>query len=203
MRASGRAVVLVVAAAISVGCVESSREVVREAQARGGGVTAELVTDAVAAVADRQGIDTVELRSVSVAFTQVALEVAVPADEPADGDADAEGEDTRDLAAYEYGTSGRFGVHGLGPAQEVMRSSTEAPLSASLFTLEDAGVERLDEMVDASLDAADLDAGYVAGATIARPPAGGAPQTVVAVTDGRRTVDVVLGPDAAVVEVRS
>ena len=195
-RRSGALAACAASVLVAAGCGVSEHDIVREARARGGGVTAELVVDAVAAVAERQDVDTVALRSVTVVFTQVVLEVGVP-----EGDDDTVG-DGSDVAVFEYGTSGRFGAHGLQQRPPMVPSSTDVPLSTSLFTAEDAGIERFDHMVDAALERAGIPDAYVAGATIARPPVGGDPLTVVMVTDGRRSVDVVVGPDAQVVEVR-
>jgi len=202
-------VVTLATAALATGCGASAREIVDESRERGGGLTADLVVDAVDTVAERQGVDTVALRSVTVVFTQVVLEVGVPADgaddaEAADGaEADAGGievlADVDEVVVYEYGTSGRFGEHGLAGPRSMVRSTIEAPLGSTLFTLEQAGVERFDEMVATALAEADLAGGYATGATIARPPGGGEPRTVVTVTGDGDSVDVMLAPDGGVV----
>lgn len=202
-----------VVAAIAVllaGCSVSTRDVVDEARARGGGLSGELVAVAAGAVAEDQGVDSVALRSVTVVFTRVVLEVGVPADDVDDpdagDDAEAEGDDgaaddfgldtevpesglaglagVEEVVVYEYGTSDRFGGDGLAGPRDVALSITGKPLGPSLFTLTQAGVERFDDMVATALREADLDGGYAAGATIARPPGGGEPQTVVTVTNG-------------------
>lgn len=194
MWARATVVVTLASAALATGCGASGREIVDEARARGGGLTGDLVVDAVDAVAERQGADTVALRSVTVVFTQVVLEVGVPADGSEGGEAD-------EVVVYEYGTSGRFGEHGLAGPRSMVRSSIEAPLGPALFTLEQAGVERFDEMVATALEQADLAGGYATGATIARSPGGGEPRTVVTVTgdgDGG-AVDVTLAADGSVV----
>ncbi|HEY8546422.1 MAG TPA: hypothetical protein VIL36_15290, partial [Acidimicrobiales bacterium] len=181
------------AVALAAGCSVSSHDVVEEARARGGGLSGELVAVAVGAVAEDQDVDTPALRSVTVVFTRVILEVAMPAD---GGLAGAE-----EVVAYELGTSGRFGGRGLDGPEEVELPVTGEPLGPSLFTLDQAGVDRFDAMVTTALREADLDGGYAAVATIARPAGGGDPETVVTVTDGRREVDVTFGPDGAVREV--
>ena len=193
MRASGwcgRAT-LVAAATGLMACVGSVQpgDLEEEAQSRGGGLSREVVLDAVAAVADEQGEATPQLRSVSVVPSHVALEVRVPGT-------------TEDLDAYDYGTSGLYGGRGLDGPEPVARSSTEESLESSVFTAEDAGVRRFDTMVDTALDEADLPGGYASGATISRPAATGDPQTVVTVTNRRRTVSVTMSPDAEVTGVQ-
>jgi hypothetical protein len=183
-------------AVLAAGCSVSSRDVVEEAQARGGGLSGELVAVAVGAVAEDQDVDTVALRSVTVVFTRVVLEVGVPAEE---GLAAVEA-----VEVYEYGTSGRFGGRGLSGPQDVDLPVTGAPLAPTLFTLAQAGVERFDAMVATALREAGLDGAHASVATIARPGGGGEPQTVVTVTDGDGAgddVQVTLGPDGTVLEV--
>lgn len=192
-------------ATLATGCGVSGREIVDESRARGGGLTGDLVVDAVGAVAERQGVDTVALRSVTVVFTQVVLEVGVPAGGAGDAPSAPDGiealADVDEVVVYEYGTSGRFGEHGLAGPRSMVGSSIEAPLGPALFTLEQAGVERFDEMVATALEEADLAGAYATGATIARAPGGGGPRTVVTVTgdvDGD-AVDVTFAPDGRVV----
>lgn len=219
----------VATAVLLAGCSVSSRDVVDEARARGGGLSGELVVDAVDAVAERQGTDSVALRSITVVFTRVALEVGVPPDEAADDEAASEDETTsddeaeaaedtgesglvglagvEDVVVFEYGSSGRFGGSGLDGPHDIALSNTGLALGPSLFTLAQAGVERFDAMVATALQEADLDGGYAAGATIARPAGGGEPLTIVTVTDGGEggeggdEVRVTLGPDGRVLEV--
>lgn len=219
---------MVAPAAVAVllaGCSVSSRDVVDEARARGGGLSGELVAVAAGAVAEDQGVDSVALRSVTVVFTRVVLEVGVPADD-AEGDGGAADDfdldpevpeiglaglaGVEEVVVYEYGTSDRFGGSGLTGPRDVALSITGQPLGPSLFTLTQAGAERFDAMVATALREADLDGGYAAGATIARPAGGGDPQTVVTVTDGAGGGDdgdgggdvrVTLGPDGRVLEV--
>jgi hypothetical protein len=209
-------------AVVLAGCSVSSRDVVDEAQARGGGLSGELVAVAAGAVAEDQGVDAAALRSVTVAFTRVVLEVGVPADDPDDTadaaddfDLDAEVPEgglagvagVEEVVVYEYGTSGRFGGNGLTGPRDVALSITGEPLGPSLFTLAQAGAERFDDMVATALREAGLDGGYAAGATIARPAGGGDPQTVIIVTNGGGGgesgdgVRVTLGPDGRVLEV--
>lgn len=160
-----------------------------ESKARGGGLSQDVILDAVVAVADDQGADPVQLRSVSVVASRVSLEARVPGS-------------PEDLDAYSFGTSGQLGGDGLDGPEPVARSSTETPLESTLFTAQAAGVRRFDEMVDAALAEADLPGGYASGATIARPGGGADPQTAVTVTNVRRTVTVTLSPDATVLGVQ-
>jgi len=162
-----------------------------ESQARGGGLSQDVILDALVAVADDQGADPVQLRSVSVMPSRVSLEARVPGS-------------PEDLDAYSFGTSGQLGGDGLDGPEPVARSSTEAPLESTLFTAQAAGVRRFDEMVDAALEEADLPGGYASGATITKPDAGAGalPQTVVTVTNVRRTVTVALSPDVSILGVQ-
>ncbi|HMG45575.1 MAG TPA: hypothetical protein VK611_29855 [Acidimicrobiales bacterium] len=193
MRASGwfGRVILAGAATVLVACVGSVTrdDLQEEVESRGGGLSQEVLLDAVAAVADDQGEATPRLRSVSVVASHVALEVMVPGT-------------TEDLDAYDFGTSGMFGGRGLDGPEPVARSSTEESLESTVFTAEAAGLRRFDAMVDAALEEADLARGHASGATIARPAAGTDPQTTITVSDRRRTVSVTFGPDAVVVGVQ-
>jgi len=176
--------------AVATGCIGSTTRASfdDEVHRRGGGLSQDLVHDAVAAVGRAQHAgpaDQVRLVSVTVQPARVAVDAQVP-------------RTTDDVDAYTFGSSGMYGGKGLGGPQPVHRSSTDQPLESSTFDVTDAGVGRFDRMVDRAIDAAHLPGGYATGATISRPLAGQPPQTVVTVTNRRRTTTVSLTPSAQV-----
>jgi hypothetical protein len=178
-------VAAVVAAVVAVptgGCVGSvtPREVGDEARARGGGLSEEVVFDAVAAVAGRLDVDDpadLRIQSVTVALAHVVLEVVAPGD---DGG----------LVSFEYGTSTSFGGHGLDGGVPVALTSTRPPLDTTVFTLADIDLDRLDEVVDGAVESSGLADAYAALATVARASPGTPPVVTVSVTDRRTTVEV-------------
>jgi hypothetical protein len=190
MRARLGALALVV---MATGCIGSTSRgsFEDEVHRRGGGLSQGLVLDAVDAVAkaQRSGGAQVRLVSVTVQPARVAIQAQVP-------------RTTDDVDSYTFGSSGMYGGDGLDSPQPVHRSSTDQPLESATFTVADAGVRRLDRMVDRALDSANLPGGYATGATISRTVPGQPPQTVVTVTNKRRTVAVTLSPDAAVTGVQ-
>lgn len=159
-----------------------------EVHERGGGLSHKVVDDAVAAVAADQGITSVQLRSLSVMPGRVALEVRVPGS-------------IEDVDAYTYGTSGMFGGEGLDGPEPVHTSPVDPPLESAVFTTEQAGVERFDDLVDQAIAAADLPGGHATGATIDRPVGSRQPQVEVTVTNERRSVMVTFTADGTLVEV--
>lgn len=180
-------VALVAAVGLSscVGIGAVNRDAVdRRARERGGGITADLVGDAVEAVASEIGDDTPQVLTLVASFSEVDLVVADPS--------------SPDRAQrWRYGTSGLYGGRGLtGPEPE--RGAGEQ-VTGRLYTPEQAGLARLDAMVDTALEEAGLPDGWVERATVARPAAGRAPATTLAVTDGYAEVTVVVDPDGTVV----
>lgn len=159
-----------------------------EVHERGGGLSHEVIDDAVAAVAADQGIEAVQVRSMSVMPGRVALEVRVPGS-------------IEDVDAYTYGTSGMFGGEGLDGPEPVHTSAVEQPLESAVFTTEQAGIQRFDDLVDQAIAEADLPGGYATGATIDRPEGSRQPVVEVTVTNARRTVTVVFTADGTLVEV--
>jgi hypothetical protein len=82
------------------------------------------------------------------------------------------------------------------------RSAGDPPLATQVFAPEAAGIDRLDDMVDRALEAADLPGGWAEGASVRMPPEGDtAPVTTVTVTNERRTVAVTFAADATQLEV--
>ena len=183
------------AALLAVGsftaCIGSQtrEEFEEEMHLRGGGLSQRLVDDAVGAVEERLHVDELKLRSLDVSPGRVAMEIQVP-------------QSTEDLDSYGYGTSGMYGGGGLSGPEPVARSFDEAALEAQVFTLEQAGVDHLDDTVDAAVDEADLPGGYATAADVVRLAGQPQPQTSVTVTNVRRTVTVVFAPDGTVTEVR-
>jgi hypothetical protein len=158
-----------------------------EIHARGGGLSQRLAVEAVGAVEDELHVDGVRLRSLTLTPGQVTLEVQVPGS-------------VEDLDSYRYGTSGMYGGGGLSGPEPVARSFDEAALEGQVFTPEQAGVDRLDEIVDAALREADLPGGYATSATVVRLGGQPDPQTAVVVTNVRRTLTVTFAPDGTVLE---
>jgi hypothetical protein len=189
-----RVAIVGAAALILVSCAGTvSRQEFHDAvRARGGGLSEDLIVDAVAAVGDDQGTDLVQIRSVSVAPGRVALEVR-PYDGP-DDDA---------LVAYGFGRSASFDdrAGGLFGPTPVERSSTEPPVVPSTFTLEQAGVDRFDRVVGAAIEEAGLAGGYAVGAEIRRPVPSAEPQIEVQVTSSRGTARVTFAADGTLVGV--
>lgn len=159
-----------------------------EVRERGGGLSHDVIDDAVAMVAADQGIASVQLRSLSVMPGRVALEARVPGS-------------IEDVDAYTYGTSGMFGGEGLDGPEPVHTSPVDPPLESAVFTTEQAGIERFDDLVDQAIAEADLPGGYATAATIDRPEGRGQPQVEVSVTNARRTVMVRFAADGTLVEV--
>jgi hypothetical protein len=179
---------MMLALASCVGSV-STEQFQDEVHERGGGLGRQVIVDAVEAVGDDQGTDLVQVRSLSVLPGRVAMEVQVPGS-------------LEDVDAYTYGTSGVFGAGGLDGPEPVHTSSTDQPLESAVFTTEEAGLERFDELVDDAIAQADLPGGYATGAEIARPSGTSAgPATRVTVTNERRTVTVTFAADGTLLEV--
>lgn len=153
-----------------------------EVHARGGGLTRDLVIDAVDAIEQDTGADSLKLRSLATTAGRVRLEVQVPGT-------------VEDLDTYSYGGGGLSGP------DPVARSSTEAPLEAQVFTLDEAGIDRFDDMVDQARAEADLPGGWASTASVSR---GGQAEPVISVTvtNVRRTVSVTFSPDGTVLEVQ-
>jgi hypothetical protein len=184
------ATIAVTTAFLVGGCVGSidRGEFDDEVHARGGGLSQDVIVDAVDEVGAAQDEATVQMRSVTVMPGRVALEVRVPGT-------------PEDVDAYTFGTSGMFGGGGLDGPEPVTTSATDQPLESSVFTLEQAGVERFDGMVDEALTQADLPGAYATSATIHRPAGSPAPQIEVSVTNDRRSVSVTFAADGTVLEV--
>lgn len=134
------------------------------------------------------GADGIRVRSVNVTPGAVVMQVQVPGD-------------PEELDTYRFGSSGMYGGHGLDGPTPVARSGGEPPIDAQVFEPSAAGVDRLDEMVAAALDAAGIEGGYATAASIGRPGDGGDPVTSVSVTNERRSASVRFSPDGSVVEV--
>lgn len=146
---------------VGIGAVTEG-SVVREAQARGGGITTDLVDEAIAEVAAATGQSPLEVHAITATLARV--EIVVPA---AGG-----GRDT-----WTYGTSGVFGGKGLeGPEPEL------APAFA-FFPVE-AGQVDVDALAAAAREEAGGAGRWVESVTIARPADGAEPVTTVVVTDG-------------------
>lgn len=189
MRGRRAAVVGGLAVAVS-GCVGSVgvddfNDEVRE---RGGGLSQEVILDGVEEVGEAQDVREPQMRSVSVMPGRVALEVRVPGT-------------PEDVDAYTFGTSGLFGGGGLDGPEPVTTSATDQPLESAVFTVDQAGVERFDRMVDEALTQADLPDSYATSASIRRPEGSLTPIVEVSVTNERRSVTVKFAPDGTVLEV--
>jgi hypothetical protein len=180
------ALVALVGASATAGCIgsETRESFDEEVHARGGGLTQELVIDAVDAVEEDTGADTIKLRSFTTSAGRVSLEVQVPGS-------------VEDLDSYSYGSSGLYGGGGLDGPDPVARSGSEAPLEAQVFTLDEAGIDRFDAMVDQAIAEADLPGGWASSASVTRGEQA-APVISVTVTNVRRTVSVIFAPDGTV-----
>jgi len=187
---SARLVGLVAVVAIAgAGCIgaTSRSELEKKVRERGGGISRDLVLDAIDALGDAQGTDAVRLVTVTAMNNRVTLEARVP-DRPEEYD------------VYTYGTSGLFGENGLSSAQPGTRSAGDAPIEARVFGRNDVAIDRLNDMLDTALAGAALDAGYVERVVIARRAPGADVIVVVTVTDDRRSVDVLFAADGSIVE---
>jgi hypothetical protein len=158
---------LLVAAVALTSCVGigavTEGDVRTRAQERGGGVTTNLVDDAIAEVSAATGQRPLEVHSITATLAQVTI--VVP----------AEGGNGRD--AWTYGTSGLLGGKGLeGPT----------PAAEPAFATFPVEVGQLD--VDGLADRAREEAGgagrWVDSVTVARLSEGAEPITTVVVTDG-------------------
>jgi hypothetical protein len=109
------ALVAVLGAATTAGCIgsETRESFDDEVHARGGGLTQELVIEAVDAVEEDTGADALKLRSFTTSAGRVSLEVQVPGS-------------LEDLDSYSFGSSGLYGGGGLDGPDPVARSGTGA-----------------------------------------------------------------------------
>jgi hypothetical protein len=160
-----------------------------EVHARGGGLSQGLAIEATDAVAEELHVDGVRLRSLNLTPGHVTMEVQVP-------------DSLEDLDSYGYGTSGMYGGGGLSGPDPVARSFDEASLEGQVFSREEAGVDRLDEMVDTAVREADLPGGYATSATVVRLAGQPGPQTSVVVTNVRRTLTVNFAADGTLLGVQ-
>ncbi len=179
------------AALVPASCVGSvtAGALDEEVRSRGGGLGQSLVLDAVDTVEAELGVEAVELRLVTLAPSQVHMEVRVPGTE-------------RDVDSWSYGTSGLYGGRGLSGPDPVAVSAGGPPIETLLFRPADARLDRFDATVDEAIAQAALDGGYAQSATISRPGGGQGPVTTVTVTDDRATVVVTFAADGSVAEVR-
>lgn len=180
-----------VAALVPASCVGSvtAGTLDEEVRSRGGGLGQDLVLEAVDAVEAELGVEAVELRLVTLAPSQVHMEVRVPGTE-------------RDVDSWSYGTSGLYGGRGLRGPDPVAVSASGPPIETLLFRVADARLDRLDATVDEAIAQAGLAGGYAQSATVSRAGGGPGPVTTVTVTDDRSTVVVTFAPDGTVAEVR-
>jgi hypothetical protein len=146
---------------VGIGAVTEG-DVVKKAQERGGGVTSNLVDDAIAEVSAATGERPLAVQSITATLAQVTI--VVPA-------AEGTGRDS-----WTYGTSGLLGGKGLtGPTPAADRAYAPFPVE----------VGQLD--VDGLADRARTEAGpgrWVDSVTVARLADGAEPTTTVVVTDG-------------------
>jgi hypothetical protein len=173
------------------GCIGSqTREAFEdEIHARGGGLSQTLAIEAVDRVEERLHVDEIHLRSLHLTPGRVTMEVQVPGS-------------VEDLDSYGYGTSGMFGGGGLSGPDPVARSFDEAALEGQVFTLDEAGVDRLDATIDRAIAEADLPGAYATSVSLARIPGELTTRTSVAVTNVRRTVTVLFDGSGTLIEVQ-
>lgn len=173
---------VVVVAAACVGSVEREEfeRIVRE---RGGGLSQDLVLDAVVALEDEQEVAALAARSVVATNDTVVLEVV-----------SAEFPDEIDRWVYQGGD-----LDGPEPAQTIPDASAGG---SGTFPLDDVALDQLDAMVDQAIEAAGLRGGYAESHTISS--AGGEGIRIrVRVTNDREDVTVVFGPRGRLLEVQS
>ena len=160
-----------------------------EVRARGGGLDGDLVIDGIDAVERDLGVEHIEVWSVAVAPGAVTFQVRLPTQPDA-------------LDSYRYGSSGQYGGRGLSEPQPLSTNGAYDSIDSRVFDPTTVGLDRLDEMAAEAIDAAGLDGGWASGASTNRPAAPGADVvTSITVTDERRTVVVMFGPDGTLLEV--
>jgi hypothetical protein len=164
---------------VGIGAVNQG-SVTRRAQERGGGVTTDLVADALAAVAAETGDPTLRVHTLTAELAAVTVVVA--------------GDQPGRLTSWRYGTSGLYGGRGLAGPDPVRAGGGEA-VSAALFGPDEAGLDELDAMVERVIESSGVVGGWVETATVARPGPGAAPTVTFVVTDDLREATVVVGGD--------
>lgn len=161
----------------SSGCVAiggvSASEFRQEMQHRGGGLSQELVVEAVDAVGRDMDVPVgdLQLECIEVRPGQVDIQV-VPPDE----------DDPETVVEYVYG-AGILADEGLDDALWWTTEQPDVPKETRTFSVADARLEQLDALVDRALDQSGLDGGWVHQLEITRSEPSG-PVVVAKVTAG-------------------
>lgn len=171
--------------AVLGGCIGSisDEDFDRKVEERGGGLSEDLVQEAVAALQEEFHGQTVEFTSIGISPARITMEVRVP------GTAE-------DLDMYAYGSSGAHGGVGLSDPEPVPNQKS---LEGELFRANQVELDQLDEMVDEALAEADLAGGFAEGASISRT---GTVGVSVNVKNERRTVYATFDANGTFLEVR-
>lgn len=184
--------VTLVAGACTFGGV-SQDEFKEEANRRGGGVSQELALAAVGRVAEDQAVASPQFADITVHQGFVTMEVKVP--------------DTGDVTDdYLYG-SGIFSYSGLrGPDPNDAWTGSD-PLESVLFSADEAGLDRIYDIVDDALEqAGGVDANFaepwVSRISIRRLDPGNPPELRVSVETDRHEMTLIYSADGAFVEVQ-
>jgi len=179
---TGLAAALLVAALVLTSCVgigaTGEGAVTAEAQRRGGGITTDLVDEAIAAVTRETGVDPLVVHSITAELA--AVTIVVPArDGSAGGD------------RWRFGTSGLYGGKGLdGPAAAGEQAAATFAVAVGDLAV-DAAV--------ATARAAAAPGAWVESIAVARPIGGGDPVVEVEVRAGDLPTTVVVDLRGAVV----
>ena len=189
------AVAIAIVAGACVGSVERGEfeRIVRE---RGGGLSQDLVIDAVAALEDELGVDALMALSLVATNEVVTLEVVSP-----------EFPDEIDLYTYRGGDlDGPEPVRSAPgvslPDLELQDPTESVGAAGGTFVLDDVALDQLDVMVDLAIEDAGLRDGYAQNLTITAVGGEGI-HIRVQVTNDRRDVTAIFGPGGRLLEVQS
>jgi hypothetical protein len=141
-------------ALLLTGCIGSvSRsEFEAELQSRGGGLHESLITDVIDDMADRLGTDDFQLMSLSASpeSAVVTMQVRDP-------------RDPRNVDTYTFRSGKLFD-------SEPVRVSVDEDLDAAAIDVQDLALDQLNEMVDAALEAYDVEGAYVTSVNVSHLP---------------------------------
>lgn len=167
------------------GCIGSVNRSSFEAEidARGGGISSELLADALDAVAAELGVDDFETDGIYVSAQTVNLNVRNPADP-----------DAFDFYSYRLGSLG---------APSPVRVSAADPIDAQVFSSADVPVAGLDEMLAITIHELDIEDAVPQSVAISRRGFDGGPlEVTISAESPRASGSAVFDADGELIEVR-